>query len=125
MKSNELIIGQTYMSVKWRKAVSLTAEDIHELVERAEGADISHYINQIFKPIPLTEEWLLKFGFVERAIGHNDFGMNVVYEIQNIEVIHYNDGTFYVSIFDNDIHLEYVNQLQNLYFALTGEELTN
>ena len=52
-----------------------------------------------FRPIPLTEEWLLKFGF-ERT---------------------YNSQFRY---FGHYIKIKYVHELQNLYFALTGQELT-
>jgi hypothetical protein len=81
--------------------------------------DIEHFSE--FKPIPLTEEWLLKFGFGKTEwdnfnsyrlmIGNNDY-----------TIVLYSDGNCEVG----DIitcKIEYVHQLQNLYFALTGEEL--
>jgi len=72
------------------------------------------------KGIPLTEEWLLKFGFKKTKMKGNknlmEFikGNFIIYLYEEIEV--------YFSIWD-DITLKYVHQLQNLYFALTGEEL--
>jgi hypothetical protein len=81
------------------------------------------YIVESFlcKPIPLTEEWKLKFGFEKTewdnfnsfrlSIGNNDY-----------TIVLYTDGNCEVG----DIitcKIEYVHQLQNLYFALTGEEL--
>lgn len=69
--------------------------------------------DEFVEPIPLTEEWLLKFGFKKRykAFAKGDFTF--------IE----NSGMAYkLSIVDN--MPKYVHQLQNLYFALTGEELT-
>ena len=73
------------------------------------------------EPIPLTEEWLLKLGFKKTEwdnfnsyrlmIGNNDY-----------TIVLYSDGNCEVG----DIitcKIEYVHQLQNLYFALTGEEL--
>lgn len=68
------------------------------------------------KPIPLTDEWLLKFGFVKhRKYGYFYIDFFVVDLDKNYQ--------FYCDI---DIHivLNHVHQLQNLYFALTGEELT-
>lgn len=73
-------------------------------------------------PIPLTEEWLVKFGF-EKVIGWDDMefwrrpdwrkcGFSLLKQLQGYE----DDG--YGKI------LPYVHSLQNLYFALTGEELT-
>lgn len=67
------------------------------------------------KPIPLTEEWLLRLGF------DND-DVNRFYK-DGIYILFYNVGC---SILHNQLHVNifYVHQLQNLYFALTGEELT-
>jgi len=66
-------------------------------------------------PIPLTEEWLLKFGFDNKCY-------EVIYDntlgCYNFAV--YNMGGDKVVCASP----EYVHQLQNLYFALSGEELT-
>lgn len=76
------------------------------------------------EPIPLTEEWLLRFGFetnewdsnasFRMMIGNNDY--TIVFYRNNISFCEIGD------IFAKDIY--YVHQLQNLYFALTGKELT-
>ena len=77
-------------------------------------------------PIPLTEEWLVKFGF-QLSIG--------IYEAPRsdywIEKEENEEHTFW--LYDVDFNsdtgghimtsVQYVHQLQNLYFALTGEEL--
>lgn len=66
------------------------------------------------EPIPLTEEWLLKAGF--EKFGNVYFGGHKV----NLTITESFETIF------NDllaIKLNYVHQLQNLYFALTGEEL--
>ena len=70
-----------------------------------------------FKPIPLTEEWLVKFGFEYDVLEEFYFEMNDIrgqfYEEENsFELDHYELANCY-----------YVHQLQNLYFALTGQEL--
>jgi|688.fasta_scaffold169427_3 hypothetical protein len=79
------------------------------------------------KAISLTEEWLLKFGF-EKII----FGFSTFYDL------YFNPRfvlRFYMIPNELDLiqddrklsfkasHVLYVHQLQNLYFALTGEEL--
>ena len=76
-------------------------------------------INQV-KPIPLTEEWLFEFGFIDdfskdfrvRLIGHRlgDFFITEKMKLLTSDI--------------NSVKIKYVHQLQNLYFALTGEELT-
>ena len=75
-----------------------------------------------YKPIPLTKEWLLKFGFIA------PFGetANVKRYIRGSELhlnFTINDSKIYLA-FLNSEDIEHVHSLQNLYFALTGKELT-
>ena len=128
MKSIDLRIGSTYHSVKWKIPVTLEAEDIAELVVMADGANIDHYIDSVFQPIPLTEEWLVKFGFNEKYKSTSNRwtkwaeGVNAGLELHDCEDEHGNiHGVF---LHDFTLEVKYVHQLQNLYFALTGEELT-
>ena len=79
------------------------------------------------KPIPLTEEWLLKMGF-EKEIDDSSFIRKVYYYINDFEVeFHGNKLVFRVenkhvtNYFAH--HTKYVHQLQNLIFSLSGEEL--
>ena len=69
------------------------------------------------KPIPLTEEWLLKLGFEKIRT----FDVFPTFFRNKINV---NDGIVYVCGCGFLNHIKYVHQLQNLYHALTGEELT-
>ena len=81
-------------------------------------------------PIPLTEEWLLNFGFEltndEGDVKYYDFINNSDYSIvfDHSEIaLHYNAKSGYYCIMYDDTKLQKVHQLQNLYFALTGKEL--
>lgn len=75
------------------------------------------------EPIPLTEEWLLKFGFKK-----------VKSDYEEAETWDFYFGILYFDMANNSVKIngqyclynipEHVHQLQNLYFALTGEELT-
>ena len=87
-----------------------------------------------YKPIPLTEEWLLKFGFEEIVFDSEETGYGVEYEISishGSKMVVYDDMSFGIENNELDTHwlsLDFdkfsgVHQLQNLYFALTGEEL--
>ena len=90
-----------------------------------------------FKPIPLTEEWLLKFGFTEEKQYYSSilsfFWLDAHKSLENSE--------FYI-FFDTEVksiglhsmenenniskyfyNIKFVHQLQNLYFALTGTHL--
>jgi hypothetical protein len=78
------------------------------------------------EPIPLTEEWLLKFGFEKithavRSYSYHICDKNERYWFFRIS------GQFGTITREITCVLSYeikhVHQLQNLYFALTGEEL--
>jgi hypothetical protein len=80
----------------------------------------------LYEPIPLTEEWLVKFGFEDRietgvCIAYH-YGHNPITNDWMIELIKIHEDSFY---FYKNGHFKivFVHQLQNLYFALTGEEL--
>ena len=80
--------------------------------------DGSREIYDSFEGIPLTEEWLLKLGFKWK---------NHAMRLGKYAIRQQVDGWFmYLSneSLNFTIHLKYVHQLQNLYFALTGKELT-
>lgn len=68
-------------------------------------------------PMPLTEEWLLKFGF-EPIYFVSDSSLSC-YDLSGIS---YLNANFELKWFGTKI--EYVHQLQNLIHSLTGEELT-
>lgn len=64
-------------------------------------------------PIPLTEEWLLKLGAKKDKIDNT-------YYLSELEIMLPNFFRYKTSIISR---IDYVHQLQNLYFVLTGEEL--
>jgi hypothetical protein len=77
---------------------------------------------------PLTEEWLLKFGFVKYdQMGDNSFWNYNLPNHRGWNLAIFNPG-IYVSFgtlnWDNCPTIQYIHQLQNLYFCLTGQELT-
>lgn len=87
-------------------------------------------------PIPLTEEILIKCGFGKVNITHRDnsvsYGVFKKYPILIEEnKLYENEDKYTVSRFAPSeinetnylLHMDYIHQLQNIYFALTGEEL--
>lgn len=115
MNANELRIGN-WVDVSGEIQVSLLdLSNIYNWKERYRG-----YATCPYRPIPLTEEWLVKFGFEIRESHTTDrFWKNDFL---------FKDGKLYIhfSMDEGDFYVEckYVHQLQNLYFDLTGEELT-
>lgn len=92
--------------------------------------DIDTYIQLGAKPIELTKERLLSAGFEEEK--NSWFSILYTAQIQDsVTKLSINLITGSVSIIDWDegtpsyigYSVKYVHQLQNLYFALTGEEL--
>lgn len=87
------------------------------------------------EPAPLNEEWLERLGFVDitdgyRATGQADPVFRIASPVrgQNIDLYRKWDNEawkpkgYFLGHFE--YVMQYVHQLQNLYFALTGEELT-
>jgi len=68
-----------------------------------------------YEPIPLTEEWLEKFGF-EYSDLNGDSGL---WKIPPFQIY----GKYNQFIYDYRLDVNYVHQLQNLFYCLTGEEL--
>lgn len=80
--------------------------------------------SECYYPIPLTEDWLVKFGF-NQNYGVADSEQYMVYQpiwIYEHERVYYSES--YDDYFTFIKTIQYVHQLQNLYFAITGEELT-
>lgn len=109
MKASELRIGNTVYS---------TIEETW-ILPYVIAIDISHceVHPENYSPIPLTEEWLLKFGFNQYGDWYTKDSISV-----NIKI---NRTTYDIDGEEDYInHCAHVHQIQNLYFALTGEELT-
>jgi|ERR1051326_291569 hypothetical protein len=68
--------------------------------------------------VPLNEEWLARLGFEE----HADKGL---YRKANFFLHHYRFSKTYCFKYNDykSSEIQYVHQLQNLFYALTGEEL--
>lgn len=76
--------------------------------------------NQKYEPIPLTKYWLTKLGFDRKGSSFWYKGYDYTIDTSGGIFIVHSD---YVSV-AYGIEVKYVHQLQNLFFALTGEELT-
>jgi len=113
LKANDLRIG----NLIFYQTVDLnTGKNVLEIVEATANDIKTQELKPIFLPIPLTEDWLLKFDFyVSDVFGQKQYFLSGI-------TIYVNDGKFQHSGYDREI--KYVHELQNLYFALTQRELT-
>ena len=94
------------------------------LCQRDENQFLVNCSPKVFQPIELTEEVLLKIGF-EKFV--KSFRM----ELSGCRLDYFIDKTLYIYkkhtncclIKDLEIKCEYIHQLQNSFFLLTGKEL--
>ena len=75
------------------------------------------------KPIELTEEILLKCGFEQELIKHQYSLRLITLQLPNENDYHKKGRVYYNSWAIKNECVEYLHQLQNLYFSLTNEEL--
>jgi hypothetical protein len=100
------------------------------------GTDIGGWVEccdvEDIEAIPLTVEILEGAGFEKNR--DNEFIISMALDF-HLSISFYPDGAFPILIKDSEMYngeaqmvplnrLDYLHQLQNLYFALTGEELT-
>ncbi len=77
---------------------------------------------QWFKPILLTEEWILKFGFKRLRDGRYVIGkIKKPHWEYDLALFYHKDFGFYQKSPTKPV--KYVHKLQNLYFALNDKEL--
>lgn len=136
MKANELRLGN-YVNFKNREDIlfcsinELSSSGYIHLIRHFKVGDEDDQPEGIedITPININEEWLERFGFV-----------NTTHKLGNPAPNHkaFEKYNFHIKLYGKDIEnymwfgeqvlsyapVQYVHQLQNLYFALTGEELT-
>ncbi|MCT3917541.1 hypothetical protein HZQ04_15885 [Elizabethkingia anophelis] len=127
MKSNELRIGNY---VEYAGVICKVEGYSNEGLEtNGVVAPISAY-----NPIQLTEEWLIKFGFqnyeAERYTPNQEdsefFEYRLASGISYRDYIckPYHGWVIKLGDYDDSLEIMFVHQMQNIYFALNGEELT-
>ena len=100
----------------WTHSVSL------EFINKKKNVyyeDFGQFIKYI-EPIPLTEEWLLKFGFENCGYYYNKNDIRIYF----VHEREFEGFVFEYGMAESFCKIRFVHNLQNLYFALTGEELT-
>jgi len=106
MKATELRIGNWFS--QYGVNYQCSASDIESIANPSIAFEC--------EPIPLTEEWL-----ESTNIDGTSFGVEPCFTIwtegNKVYLEQYGEGRVWLD------HIEYRHQAQNLYFALTGEEL--
>lgn len=100
-------------------------------IEHLEFLLNENFDHSVMKPIPITEEWLLKFGFFKMITKDGGYikPINSTFSIDSDDFLFdlkHKQYIFYTLdlLTYHGKEINYVHELQNLYYALTGEELT-
>ncbi len=93
---------------------------LHQRGDDSKTSFVANDVKHRLEPIPLTEKWLLSLGFNSIDFVHDGLEDNGYYEPEMEFSL---NRSFQFSEYHKRIDLQYVHQLQNLYFALTGKEL--
>ena len=114
MKAQELRIGNIFQGRNGDHWI-LTIDMLRSIVKGE--ADVSG--------IPLTEEWLIKLGFELEVINDGDrplyvLGGAVEYFYIDFDTLQPMDAGYPIA----KVKIEYVHQLQNLFYCIVGQELT-
>ena len=115
--ANELRIGN---NVVWDNPILNIKEQIQINCEDFELITNKNLGNK-YHPIPLTPEILEKCGF------DSDWSYDIPKYQKNNFIMFWDGETLSASfghMVDLSVYLKHLHQLQNLYYALTGEELT-
>lgn len=124
MKANELMLGNFLeykcvndsMLKRWKFTGDWSEKriDIYDMQEISEEG-----LDWEYRPITLTEEWLIRFGF-EKKQGWNNFEFFTKDFVEIGIGEQFGKVVYFNSI---DVVVDYVHQIQNLFFSLTGKEL--
>ena len=111
MKANELRIGNLVYSLETNDVQKIIG--INEEYISIDTVTFDYLSYDEITPIPLTEEWLLKFGFK----------YNKGFDIYQKDDFIIRRKDFVLCNIDIEVKFEYVHRLQNAYFELKNKEL--
>lgn len=132
MNANELMIGNYIMPISG----NFESNKMYKTLEKNEGfmqinaLGIYEFSKKLIRiePIPITEKWLLDLGFVLRYY-NEDKAKPLMWKVQqnrHIEIYFepvVSAYAFKINSLQYSTPINYVYQLQNLYFSLTGKPL--
>ena len=106
--------------------VEIKDQDVKTYAKVEGIGNLQHVAGQLWsieelEPIPLTEEWLERFGF-NKLSDIWEFWKNSGWDLRQ----HKLENKWWLFYRGQDldcVRIDYVHQLQNLHYSLTGEEL--
>ena len=112
MKASELRLGNYVLRNGFLQE---DKENFNKIVVSHNDITACVVASESFQPIPLTEEWFLRFGLLKTKESIILMGCYQIVAHEESWRIILKNGVL--------SNIKYVHQLQNLYFALIGEEL--
>lgn len=112
IKAQELRIGNWVLSPN-DVEFKITSLDFDEFHSHPHEYYVNNFELNRINPIPITEEWLLRFGF------SNENLLDEYY----LEPYYFNIIDMTLDIGGIYVDLKYIHQIQNLIHAFTGKEL--
>lgn len=110
MKIEELRIGNWIeFDAYGSQFIQVSKESFNEIEEH-------HY-----SYIPINEEWLIKFGFIKSTYYNSEFAEYRTSYEKDLFVL--KENFEYFNYTNLKCKLEYVHQLQNIFYCLLGKEL--
>ena len=125
MDARELRIGNWVKFEDWYYQIESLAKELPTLDTPEFGIGVVDWNN--LNPIPLTEEWLLKFSFSETEMRpYSDQKAFIIG--RDADRIIFSAGRLFKPLPDDGFicicyHCEFAHQLQNAFFAYKNEEL--
>jgi hypothetical protein len=114
MKATELRIGN-YVQF----STPTLPINIKELSHKVTSKDLVNFEENkiLLEPIPLTEEWLIKFGGTFKSYGYGDDE----WKSWNINGESFRQNGTGITFTSGDIDIDYVHELQDLFYVLKKE----
>lgn len=129
MEAKDLRIGNwvNYKTENIAQEICSIQSDNTIRLKDSKGTNHGCYRMSYVEPIPLTEEWLIKFGFREMEFHlDNSSTKPCYYKNEGYLKINISDekNLFWFNYNGHLVKIKNAHSLQNLYHVLTNEELT-
>lgn len=109
-----------YLDGSWTHSVSLE----HIVEKENEYKESYSQFIRFIKPIPLTEEYILKFWFRLDHRSETGSGISFYHHTSAYYGVQLRDNIWYFRAGHTFIECKYIHKLQNAFYLFTGEELT-
>lgn len=131
VKARDLRIGNL-VDMGIEGIVEVSGYNLYQKTIHENGGSVADYYSQ-WKPIPITEELLLKAGFeceylkifgISTGQPYTESYRSLSIDLKSLKIQYTQGGNGEACYWVYFNHIKYIHQLQNLIYSLTGSELT-